>query len=54
MNTYQAKVRVPYGGSGWLLVDARIQAATTAQAKALLQAQYGAKNVISLPMQIQT
>jgi hypothetical protein len=52
MNTYQAKVRVPYCGNGSLILDAQVQAATTAQAKALLQAQYGAKNVISQPMQV--
>ena len=52
MNTYQAKVRVPYCGSGSLILDAQVQAATTAQAKALLQAQYGVKNVISQPMQV--
>lgn len=54
MTTYQAKVRVPYCGTGRLIVDVIVMAQNTTQARALLQAQYGPGNLITLPIPVQT
>ena len=54
MNSYQAKVRVAYCGTGRLIVDVRVMAENTTQARALLQAQYGPGNLMTLPMPVQT
>lgn len=50
MKTYKANVRVSKtGGVGTMLVWAQVTAQSPIAAKALLEAQYGRGNVVSVP-----
>lgn len=49
---YQATVRVSTSGGGSLVVTTRVQAENEIAARFLLEAQYGAGNVLHLPQQV--
>ena len=51
MNTYQARVQIP-GAAGYrnMVVTVQVTALNTISARAMIDAQYGARNVVSMPV----
>ena len=51
VNTYQARVQIP-GAAGYMkmVVTVQVTALNAISAKAIIDAQYGARNVVSMPV----
>lgn len=51
MNTYQARVQVPGAAGHWkMVVTVQVTAQNAIAARAIVDAQYGARNVVSMPV----
>ena len=51
VNTYQARVQVPGAAGHWkMVVTVQVTAQNTISARAMIDAQYGASNVVSMPV----
>ena len=51
MNTYQARVQIPGAAGHWkMVVTVQVTALNAIAAIAMIDAQYGARNVVSMPV----